>query len=224
MVVRMLAPAGPIGHARPALIRASIRLPPTDRVRTVWDWDDGAVEDAEHPWTPLVSATRRHRYDRPGVYLVSLRAEGDDALSTGRRYVAVRSRGQVAASGWIRGATGLPAAFGFVITPAGNGTEGRVALRCALPSGELVGRSLAWLIAGDPAALHFGGDARVGSTSGQLSYRVDAALTLATREAPRLTISVYARDSAPGHDAPLERVSGPIRPGRVDMIRFANPP
>ena len=73
-------------------------------------------------------------------------------------------------------------------------------------------------MAGDDGALHFGGEAASGIGGDPHPYRVDVGIAsgAAGRSNQQMTISVYAPGSVPGRDAPIQRISGPIRPGGVD--------
>ncbi len=214
-----------MADSRPSSIVASLRLPPRPRVATVWEWDDGVFERVEEPWAAIVRARRTHRYAEPGVYLVRLHVDGEEATGGGSasRYAVVRAPGQIAASGWIRDPPRGAVPFGYLITPADP--LGSLVLRCALPAGELVASELAWLVVGDPPALHFGGSARLGSGAERYPFRVDAALEPSGSGIGRrhVAITVYPPDSVPGRDAPIARVAGPVRPGGVDLAVITAP-
>lgn len=213
----MLGPAAPIGSSRLASVRASLRLQPGSPICTTWEWDDGQVERAQLEWQALVHAHRAHRYVAPGVYRVQLRVDVSRPRhrESAARYVVVVGSDQWAASGWIRVPDGAPVPFGFLVTPTAAGRAGQVLLRCQLEGAELVSGDLAWLLAGDASTLHFGGNA---SIAGQAihPFRLDA--TAAGRERAgqqHVALSIYAPGGVPGRDAPVRRLSGPVRPGRI---------
>lgn len=216
----MLAPAGPVASARPASIRASLRVPATTLLRTRWEWDDGQHDDVELPWASIVRARVAHRYAGSGVYRVRVRAFGQPSstVGDGTRYVVVRGRGQLGASGWIRDPSGqVP--FGFLITPGTGRSPGTIVLRCLLGDSELSARELGWAFAGS-GSVHFGGEAVVAGGE-RHPYRVDLAIPTGARPSRGMTISLYAPGSVPGHDAPIRRVGGLIRPGAVDAAMVA---
>ncbi|MGH2445086.1 MAG: hypothetical protein ACRDGD_03505, partial [Candidatus Limnocylindria bacterium] len=54
-------------------------------------------------------------------------------------------------------------------------------------------------------------------------YRVDVRRVSdarGSRRGQRLIMSVYAPATVPGHDSPMHRVSGLVRPGRIDLGPF----
>lgn len=218
MTLRLLAPAGPVESGRLAIVRARYRSG-ADSLSTRWEWDDGAVEHADLDIGD-VRTRRSHRYAGPGVYRVQVRVGPRDHEPGHIRYVTVRTDLQAAASGWIRDASSpAPVPFGFLITPAAENREGAILLRCALGVDEMRATDLIWLFVAEPGSLHFGGTASVGSSDARHPFRVDvrSAASGARHPAQQLTMSVYAAGAVPGHDSPLHRLSGPVRPGRVEL-------
>jgi hypothetical protein len=225
MVIRMLGPAGPVTQHRRASFGASVRQAPPDDIRTVWDWGDGQLERVRQRWARVARVRRAHRYDSGGLYRLVVKGSlGAAPDASGTRYVAVRRQDQLAASGWIRDPSVPPVPFGFVISPPVGGTDGSIELRCLFGDDELVARDLGWLMMGDGEALHFGGGATLAGTQG-MRFRVDVGRERPedARSASQVTISVYAAGTTPGRDAPVRRVSGPLRPGRV-VLRTASRP
>lgn len=226
--LRLLAPAAPVNTGHMVTVRASFRSPPSAKVRTTWDWDDGLLEEAELAGADPLHTHRAHLYGAPGVYRVRVafgtkREQSDDQSV---RYVTVRRDDQVGASGWVRDAdTSNRVPFGFLVTPAGESGEGMLILRYLIASEEVVANRLTWLFADEHNSLHFGGQATIGERIGDHPFRVDvrAASTPTTRIGQQLAISLYAPGSLPGRDSPLHRISGPIRPGRVDLGGFVRP-
>lgn len=218
VTLRLLAPAGPVNSGRLATVHARYRASPSS-LSTRWEWDDGAVEHAELEIGD--ARTRRsHRYAGPGVYRVTVRIgpRGDEPSQV--RYVTVRTDVQAAASGWIRDASSAtPIPFGFLITPADEDRDGTILLRCALGVEEMRATELIWLFVTDPGSLHFGGIASIGSSDARHPFRVDAGSTVSGARHPtqRLTMSIYAAGAVPGHHSPLHRLSGPVRPGRIEL-------
>ncbi|MDQ2688852.1 MAG: hypothetical protein M3Y29_01070, partial [Chloroflexota bacterium] len=69
----------------------------------------------------------------------------------------------------------------------------------------------------EPGSVHFGGTAAFGDGPGRHAFRVDVHAQPGNRPRQQLTMSLYAPGAVPGRDSPVHRVSGPIRPGRVDL-------
>ena len=227
MTLRLLAPAGPVESGRLAIVRARYWAGPAS-LSTSWEWDDGAVEHADLD-TGDARTRRSHRYAGPGVYRVQVRVGPRDAEPGYVRYVTVRTGLQTAASGWIRDASSAaPVPFGFLITPASADRDGVIVLRCALGVDEMRASDLVWLFVAEPGSLHFGGTASVGPNDARHPFRVDVRSTASRARHPtqQLTMSVYAAGAVPGHDSPLHRLSGPVRPGRVEFgpLAMAAPP
>ena len=218
MTIRLLAPAGPVSSGRLATVSARLRVPAVGALAT-WRWDDGG-QDRGRVSGGL--ARRSHRYEAPGVYRVSVQL-GDAGEDGDDRYVTVARPGQIAASGWVRDLDRAErVAFGFLITLAGRGgAEGADAgqLRALLAGSELATGHIEWLMTSQPGSLHFGGLASYGAATTDHPYRVDVLRVagMRRRTVQRLTMSLYAPAAVPGHDSPMHRVSGIVRPGHVAL-------
>lgn len=220
MTLRLLAPADPVADGRLAAVRASFRSALANVLAT-WEWEDGARDETEIGAAALVHARRTHRYAGSGVYRVGVRlGDAGDAVAT--RYVAVRVDGQIAGSGWVRDPSAPgPVPFGFLVTPAHDGGDDAIELRCLLGSEELRATGVSWLFVAQAGSLHFGGSATIGERDGSHPFRVDVHGMHTARGRQQLSMSVYPPGTVPGRDSPLHRIAGPIRPGRVDPGSFA---
>lgn len=221
MTIRLLAPAGPVFSGRLATVSARLRVPDVGALAT-WLWDDGGEDHEPVVFEATVRARRTHRYHAPGVYRVRVQL-GETGESGEDRYVTVARPDQVAASGWVRDAErDERVAFGFLITPGAHGDADAIRLRALLGGLEIVTSHVEWLLTSQPGSLHFGGRASLGGGATDHPYRVDVLRITAERgrTAQRLTLSVYAPASVPGHDSPMHRVSGLVRPGRIDLGPF----
>jgi hypothetical protein len=216
VTIRLLAPAGPIFSGRLATVSVRLRAPEAGALAT-WRWDDGGHDQERVDPGTVVRARRTHRYESPGVYRVRVQVgDGDQGED---RYVTVGRADQVAASGWVRDAErGERIAFGFLITPADGGRPDALQLRAMLPGAELATSHIEWLMTSQPGSLHFGGLARLDGSADH-PYRVDVLRVSAAsgRGAQRLTMSVYAPGAVPGHDSPVYRATGVVRPGHVAL-------
>ena len=218
MTIRLLAPAGPVFSGRLATVSVRLRAPEAGAIAT-WRWEDGGHDQERVDPGTVVRARRTHRYDAPGVYRVRVQV-GDGDHASEDRYVTVARTDQVAASGWVRDAErGERIAFGFLITPGDGGRVDALQLRALLPRPELSTSHIEWLMTSQPGSLHFGGLARLGDSALDHPYRVDVIRVSAARgrSAQRLTMSVYAHGAVPGHDSPVYRATGVVRPGHVAL-------
>lgn len=221
----LLAPAVPVGLGRAAAVRFSLRdlseVSPAPR-RASWDWGDGSTDSTELQRTRLVHAGMAHRYQAPGVYRVRVRVEGGPGgPASGLRYVTVRQeRRDTAGCGWVAPATGPSVPFGFVLVVPTESAAGHLMLRYQTDAFEVVAARLDWVIAGQNGALHFGGSAQVTGRRGVHSFRADVTQPdSATWRQHHLALSLYAPGGSPGRDSPLHRVSGVVRPGRLDLAQ-----
>ena len=218
MTIRLLAPAGPIIDGRLATVAARLRVPDAGRQAT-WAWDDGGHDREPVASGTPVRASRTHRYAAAGIYRVRVQV-GDEGDAAEDRYVTVARAGQVAASGWVRDVErDERVAFGFLITPAGSEGADALQLRALLAGTELATSHIEWLMTSQPGSLHFGGLASLGGGAANHPYRVDVLRVSGARgrSAQRLTMSVYAPAAVAGHDSPMHRVTGLVRPGHVAL-------
>jgi hypothetical protein len=222
VTIRLLAPAGPVFSGRLATVSVRFRAPEAGALAT-WRWDDGGHDQERVDPGSVVRARRTHRYDAPGVYRVRVQVgDGDEAED---RYVTVARTDQVAASGWVRDVErGERIAFGFLITPGGAGAPDSINLRALLGVVELSSNHIEWLMTSRPGSLHFGGLASLGAAPDH-PYRVDVLRGAAARgrSAQRMTMRVYALGAVPGHDSPMHRATGVVRPGHIALGPFDAP-
>ena len=172
MTIRLLAPAGPVFSGRLATVSVRFRAPEAGALAT-WRWEDGGHDQERVDPGSVVRARRTHRYDAPGVYRVRVQVgDGDEAED---RYVTVARADQVAASGWVRDVErGERIAFGFLITPGGDGAPEAINLRALLGGVELSTNHIAWLMTSHPGSLHFGGLASFGAAAPE--HQVDSSV------------------------------------------------
>lgn len=220
--LRLLAPARPVTSGRPVTVRASLRPRTAAPIRATWDWEDGENDMDELPGGKLVYARHSHRYASPGVYRVLVRIDGAPALPTqgSVRFVTVRRTGQVGASGWVRDDDArVRVPFGFLITRGTTPEDHGLELRYLLGDTEVRSGQLGWLFADGPDALHFGGSASYGGGPPLHPFRVDVHAIPASRGrvGQQVAINLYAPDGVPGRDSPMHRISGAVRPGRVEL-------
>jgi hypothetical protein len=223
VTIRLLAPAGPVFSGRLAIVSVRLRAPEAGALAT-WRWDDGGHDQERVDPGSVVRARRTHRYDSPGVYRVRVQVGDEDEAED--RYVTIARTDQVAASGWVRDVErGERIAFGFLITPGSAAAPDAINLRALLGGVELSTNHIAWLMTSQPGSLHFGGLASLGAAAPDHPYRVDVLRVAAAREriAQRMTMSVYALGAVPGHDSPMHRATGIVRPGHIALGPFDAP-
>ena len=220
---RLLAPAGPVRPGRLATVRASLGSNVAEGL--TWDWDDGHRDEGADTAAGVRRARRTHRYALAGVYRVRVNV-GDLIDQALVRYVAVAQPGQVAGSGWVNDPEqrdGVP--FGLLLTPRVEGAAEALVFRSLMPAGEVTSTELTWLIVGGPASLHFGGQAAVDGRCGIHPFRVDlhGGVAPGRRARQELAISLYAPSDVPGRDSPIERITGLVRPGLIDISAYLPP-